>query len=574
MAKQQTKNILTKYKRKFFSSDYYLLGGALSSIIIFIFFLAYLLPLNDRPEFDPEINNYPVNQHQDEVANKLLAEFIAEPDMASTHTLPDFWPADSDISPNDLIIVNQDLDIISPSDQGDDGLNSEIPNNLPINSNLNDQNLPLPVPDNEEVKAALPPPLNRSNLLFGSLYNHFVSTARLDLTNTDLHRDMIMTAMVFPPDYSWTPVAESAVGASEKDYFSSLNLNNFNPSTGTAHDYYERRCVSGVCLEQRGESLYYQGSLLQPPSFIPADQIVAVSIGATTSRWLVGFTLRGEKDYVGRVVYFNGTGWQEVLSGGLTSQYFGRFGFGGDDNDFLVIYGAYLGQAYRLRAGQVTDISSFFSYRVMNSGFKPEVIKSGSGTRSTWYVYSLSQGRPRLVKLWQNNSSEIAGALVFSSSMLPVGDLEGFNLKIRGDSAVASGGSIDILGQMQNKKGEKSWWLLRDQGFHNKNTRQVLTATTAHNSTAIPISIQNIDLSRLDMDATSRDLVKLWFKPATAAGPQPGDWRLVPLGEKMDFATEFMSHYVLRVTFEAVADKFYSPFLSAMSFNYYCQKQD
>ena len=57
--------------------------------------------------------------------------------------------------------------------------------------------------------------------------------------------------------------------------------------------------------------------------------------------------------------------------------------------------------------------------------------------------------------------------------------------------------------------------------------------------------------------------VKFWF---SADGQ---NWQEVPTGKNIDFSAPLLKNFFLKVTFSTSAAKFYSPFLSAVLFDYY-----
>ena len=440
---------------------------------------------------------------------------------------------------------------------------------LPDHTSFSDTEPTSPVSDpsiSSPLKgSSLPNSSNAGPILYSAAFeDNFTSAAFFDFQESGLYRDNLMTALIFPPDYNWRALKDADLSAAEKEYFSSLSINDFaRPGESGLREIYERRCFKNNCLEQRGERLFYNDSSLNFSAPLSGAEIAAVSIGSLEKSWLVGFTLKDKDGYQGRVFRFDGQNFQEILPGGLRSPYFGRFGFGGEEDDFLIIYSAYEGQAYHVKNSKLTDISRFFHIRVTDDGFKPEVIKSGRGDNSTWYVYSLSRGWPRFMKLWQNKGPEIVGALVLNGPLLPSGTAE-IALKVKEDDF--SNSAINILARLKDQGGNISWQLFSDYGFKNRAPAEIHSFLLG--TPGVPIKIKKISRSHLALDEPSADKVKLWFALSDSSGQPESDWQDISQGRNMTFETDIFSHYLLKISFDSAADKFYSPFLSSASFDY------
>ena len=406
----------------------------------------------------------------------------------------------------------------------------------------------------------LPPNVLDPSLTFGSFYDTFSSDAGLDLTKTDLYQDKIATAMFFPPDYEWQSAPADTV-ASLKSYVDAVNLNDFNGP------YKDRRCLGDNCLEQDNNDLYYNGQHLFLPDGLRSTDVLAVSIATVGQRWLVGFTLKDGSKYQGQVFYLdgatgagaNGAKFTALDLPTISSSYFGLFGFGGEENDFLIIYGAYKGIAYRVQPDKITDLSSFFDIRVMNGGFKAEAFKTVYQDNINWYVFSSTTSRPQLIKLWQNQTPDIAGEASFADLLFsPTTESAVFKpLEAKADR-------ITLLAKVRSDNVD-SWQTFTDRGFKNTNPG-TLVFNPISRAAGATFSLQKIATSRLDIDAASGEAVKLWF---SADGQ---NWREVPAGENIDFTTPALNNFFLKVTFNASAAKFYSPFLASVLFDYYFKK--
>jgi hypothetical protein len=313
-------------------------------------------------------------------------------------------------------------------------------------------------------------------------------------------------------------------------------------------------------LEQKGNDLFYNGRALPLPADIKVADIAAVSIGALTRRWLIGLTLKDGQNYRGRIFYFNGQKFIELITPEpIKSAYFGLFGFGGEEDDFLLIYGAYRGIAYRVRGDKLTDISKFFGIRLLGNGFKAEIIKAVYRNNVNWYIYSSTLDRPRLIKLWQNQTTEIVGETI------PTDFLTGTEKSAAFKLLKAKADEIIILSNIKNNNREADWRIFTDRGFKNSQFAYLTTIPIMVGGQS-QIIIKKIISSDLRLDSGSKSLVKFLFS-------EDGQkWRDVPLGEDLDFVTPRIGRYFLKVIFSALSDKFYSPFVGSILFDYDYQK--
>ena len=384
------------------------------------------------------------------------------------------------------------------------------------------------------------------------------SSSNFDVAKSTLHFDNTASIISFPPDYDWRFAGDVPASIQQ-----SLESFDFNDSSGP---YQERRCLGADCLEQKGNSLYYNGRAVRFPAGIDSSNLAAVSIGSLTRRFLVGFTLKntGGKSgeiYRGLIYYFEAGKFTEIKTPKpISSRYFGLFGFGGEEGDFLAIYGGYQGIAYRIRGSSLLDISKFFSMKVMANGFKPEVVRTTAGPNVNWYIFSLSSGQPQLIKLWQNGSPDIVGQIVFSDFFREGDKSAAFKL------APSDSKSINFFTNIKDKYGKERWYLFSDRGFKNTGEGFLKSLPIICGRPDDKISIQTLAESKITVDEPSRNSVKLLFS-------KDGNiWQAVPLGENKAFPVSSIDYYFLKVVFSGESDRFYSPAVSSIFFDYYFQK--
>jgi hypothetical protein len=354
--------------------------------------------------------------------------------------------------------------------------------------------------------------------------------------------------MFFAPDYAWEKANDELVDLF-RDSFAGEQSNDFSGP------YQDERCLNGNCLSQQGGELIYNGRPLSWPEELKNSQVAAVSLGLLSRQWLVGFTLKDGNNYRGQVFYFDGSKFKLlVLPAEIYSTSFGLFGFGGDDSDFILVYGADQARAFRVRNSVATDISRWFSPRVMEGGFKPEILRVKKGTDVIWYVYSSTLSRPQFIKLWQNGTQDIVGEAVFS-------DLLAFSYPIASFRLVSSQDyRVVLLVRMQSGNAEE-WKIFIDRGFKNAAPAELVTKPISRNG-GVAMVISSIVSVDLDLDAASAKTVDFSFSEDGQS------WRQVPVGKNQPFLTDKIRSYFLKVRFPALTDRFQSPFLDSILFNY------
>lgn len=397
-----------------------------------------------------------------------------------------------------------------------------------------------------------------STLYFGSFFESFYNKSNIDLEQSNLYIDLTMDAVMFLPDYEWQPI--DSLNTQEGQYFSALNYNDFDSPF-----FYDQVCLKSNCLEQKGNELWFNNQPLSLPAI--SGRLQAVSIGVVGDIWLVGLVWQENGSYRGQAYRFDGRSFKAIFPDVIGSSYAGRFGFGGDEEDFLVIYGARQGQAYRIRGKKISDLSQYFSFRPMNGGFQAKVIKFGSGRETTWYVFSLSAGRPRFVKLWQNGSEEIAGAVDLSALVLGT-DTKTSALMLRGKDK--NNPAFELVVEERGDYGETTYHRFFDNGFHSDKPGQIVTLPNSQGGSSF--AIRQLSLAEVKVDESSQGGVSLFFSSKDKKTGELGEWQAVELGKKSVFRTEEISSYLIKLEFNPLTNKNFSPFVSEMAFNYYCLK--
>jgi hypothetical protein len=302
--------------------------------------------------------------------------------------------------------------------------------------------------------------------------------------------------------------------------------------------FYE--AFSGMAwLDPDGTTMYHDRNMrafVFPPKFKWEE--VGISAGSVESAVPAGITgevVKSGDMYKGLVYRADGTPVFDENNTPFVSKYPGELGFGGTDDDFIAVYGAYEGIAVRIRPAGVENISRFFGIRVMNGGFKPVISKIGDA----WYVYSLASGVSKFVKLFDNGTGEIKGAVDLtdlSGSIRPIGQT----------------GSDGLIGRSGGR-----YYRFVDQGFDK--------------SAAVSVKSFNVDVYPWPL--LGAVISPLYFSGEGAMvefslSNNRTDWREVKLGEHIEFPKGSGTKLFWQAIFKPDNDPHASPFLGGVRLDY------
>lgn len=246
--------------------------------------------------------------------------------------------------------------------------------------------------------------LSREILIGRSFADSFSGFGWIDREKTNLFHNFSSTGFTYPPIYRWDKIPSGSVGNFlSRDSDGSISF-----------------CIKESCLAEKENRLFLDGKEI----FLPSEKRpISVSLGKVGDKWLVGEVLESKKNYEGRVYFFDGKSFEEVLgTEHFQTPYKGTFGFGGVEDDWVAFYGALRGTAVQVLDGKPSDISRFFSYRVMRKGFQPVVERVSLGDETVWYIWSLTEKMPILFKLLVDEIGAIKGIFDFTDFIL-----SGFN---------------------------------------------------------------------------------------------------------------------------------------------------
>ena len=256
---------------------------------------------------------------------------------------------------------------------------------------------------------------------------------------------------------------------------------------------------------------------------------MSVSIGALTTKWVTGFVSASGGTYDISVFTFDGSNFSEVTTGGaalLDSAYEGVLGFGGNDDNWITIYGAYQGGAYRFRKTgsgyNAEDISKYFGIRVEAGGFEPAIIgpiteRSGSESVENWYVWSLTGNNPTLVKIFGVSGGSIIGAVDLRDEILPGAPISAlFKLNSSSKNSIV----LDALVTDENNVREMKRFT--DGGFDRSKSYRVVSVNAS--SYPWPVGAATIASSGIDTNGAHVNFFM---------SSNDEDWTPAGLGEKI-----------------------------------------
>ncbi len=214
----------------------------------------------------------------------------------------------------------------------------------------------------------------------------FFSSYAIDKTNTNLVLDENVTALTFKPVYELR---------------------------------YEKKCVVSSCGFTEETDI---SSQIKMPAELNGKQIKSTSFNKLENNWVVSYIIADGNQEIGYVYLFDGQDLKPLITNKTNQRIVTKYGredgyisAGGSDDQFVILYSGYEGIAYYYNKGVWQDLSQYFDLRVTAGGFKAKIIKGGTDKNATWYVCSDDDSKSKLIKLWQNKTDLIQGAIDISS---------------------------------------------------------------------------------------------------------------------------------------------------------------
>lgn len=405
---------------------------------------------------------------------------------------------------------------------------------------------PIIEPQTETTK---PTEITRNNnvstagLTYAGFSDLFSGVGWLDQDKTTMYRDNMTTAFTFPPKYEWN---ETNPSFSTRSKLESL-------TNGSA-------TIGNKTLSVNNNLLSLNGSIVSFPTEINGLQIDNISVVSLDTKWLVGIVIKVSGGYEGHIYSFNGSDFSKINTNLFISQYKGVFGFGGTDNDWIALYGAYRGIAVHASCQslvlncELTDISRFFDYRIMNSGFTPMIIRStfnfslstSNSQSPVWFIYSLTLGNPKLIKLFQNNTSEIQGALDFTPNLIK--NVSKAVFVPEGNKLIGWVGGLNAM----------HFYEFKDLGFDKSNNRFVYSVNISN----YPAEVRVARIYREDI-ATQGANIKLYLSNDNS------NWIPVSLKETISFPNQSNKRIYWRADFTPDNNPTTSSFFDFIGIEYY-----
>ncbi len=243
--------------------------------------------------------------------------------------------------------------------------------------------------------------------------DHFANDLSINSSQTTFYYDRVSTAYSFLPLYTWQ----------NGDVCSDKNCG-LTAADWSFPDFNEEYCLKSGCLKVEGKNIIYKNKNLSLPSEFKGKEIVNISLYPLKNDWLVGIVFKAGEEERGIAYRYNGKTFSNLdtnksLNFISRAGYSGaRFGFGGDDNNYIVLFGGYNLVGYQFTKDKIIDLQSFLGLRVADGGFAPVIIKQNRGQETLWYICSRTEGKPKLIKLWQNGSESVKGVLSLTEALL------------------------------------------------------------------------------------------------------------------------------------------------------------
>ncbi len=339
-----------------------------------------------------------------------------------------------------------------------------------------------------------------------SFYDTFSGTSWISKTDTSAYHNSMVTGYSFPPDFNWQVINKT-------------------------NETFERS-VTALIKDKAKD--------------ISGNSFVNKTFGYVGNDVYMGTVRLENERYKGELWKYEDGSFKKITDGPVfNSKYEGLIGFGGELDDFLVVYGAYEGQAVRVRGDEIEDISEFFGIRVMNNnGFWPYVIKSGDN----WYVYSSTKRIPKLLKLFEDSDGNIAGALDLSQKIVSKGMERVLFTKT---------GEHTLLAKIENISGVTQYKEFEDLGFKKDMPIRIVSSNINSNSGAVKKA--KIQLQGFSGDGAE---IKLYLSN------DGNNWHRVEDGEMFEFK-ETGRGLFWKMEAYPQGSKYVSPFLERVRLEYY-----
>lgn len=396
---------------------------------------------------------------------------------------------------------------------------------------------------------------NRSGWKYNVFGDGFSNSYYVDMSKTNFRYDDMATSFSFVPAYE------------KRDNGACSQV-----SCGFSETPKTQYCLaknSQLCVSWDGEKLNYNNDEIKDFTTLFSGyggKPDRVSIFSLANYWLVGAVWTENGQEIGRAWRFDGKKLvildPENRVPFVTRQGYGgsNIYFGGDDSNYIVLYSGYDFIGYQVVNNTLWNITDFFNTRLAENGFTPQIIKHQQGAETIWYICSLTEDKPKLIKMWQNGSKIIRGLLslgeeFFSGEYTSAICREGSDGYLEIATAKKNGGAVSY-----NK------WSLIDKGFDQSHNYQAISVNLS-SSKGIMKMANFSGLSLCGADSCGSGALKdgLSFSIANNSN----NWQTTTIGQEHLFTGSGSS---LLWKFQASSDSnksYYSPWFGAINSVYY-----
>lgn len=376
-----------------------------------------------------------------------------------------------------------------------------------------------------------------------SFGDNFSGLGYIDEANSNMYWDENVTAFTFPPEVEVKKVSDCS------EDFCGFSLASVDPQS---------ICLPAGCLSKTSENIIlFNNQPLKLPPALAGQVINSVTLGSFDNFWVIGLTTGPSQAERGWVFRFDGLAYSPLITDTTEYQILpryerggGRIAFGGTADDFIVLYAGYDGQAFRFRDGNVENISKYFGLRVTAGGFMPQILKTSTGQDSIFYICSVSNRKPKIMKLWSSEATRTSGALDLSPLIFSL--TSGW----RPEQIICamSDASLNELAVAARRNNAYAMYSLTDMGFNQSMTRQVTSVNLNNKLQETIVAAIIADIGIETQAGSLADSVKAYI--GNAAGSmeevQPYAWHTFK---------ELGSELYWRLEMSPTANAFYSPWL-------------
>lgn len=312
-------------------------------------------------------------------------------------------------------------------------------------------------------KKIIVPPAPEKSLAgcLSSFGDSFSGLSYIDKNKTDMFWDENVTAFSFLPLYEIKKQQDCSI-----------------PDCGLVHAVSNSQplCLSTGCLSRNDQQqLFFNDKILKLPEELSGRTISSLTLFVLdSSSWLIGLVSGDAAEEIGWVYRFNGTNFSPLITTETAAQIKPRFrrgggaiAFGGSSDDFLAVYSGYDGKAFRFRNGNVEDLTRFFGLRVTAGGFQAKILKTGVGKEATFYICSLTDNKPKIIKIWSKDTFNSGGAIDLSPLLFKD------DWRPNSITCVIEDAAQKKIAVASRRSKNYQLWSVQDKGFDNSRTYQI-----------------------------------------------------------------------------------------------------